>query len=210
MLIHRILFAICASLIGPATAVAAPIVSADEQRALEQVRLYSEAYMRRDIDTLVSLSHPIFAIRMGGEDKYRASIASQFQRLKELGVDLQRGEEVLGTPSEELVLGRARMIGVPAVSKTPGAATTPFVYVAVSYDEGKTWTIVNLACTDEKWLRALVPGYQGSPDILGLGNPAVSKMLTESTFDEDTFLRGPKYGRVTLTGESSVAKKSRD
>lgn len=71
--------------------------------------------------------------------------------------------------------------------------TTPLVYVAFSYDAGIKWTVVGMSCTDEKWLRALAPAWKGTPDILGMGNPAAMASVTAATFDEMMFLRGPRW-----------------
>jgi hypothetical protein len=164
---------------------------ADEAAALRIARAYSTAWMARDVDRIVSLSHPILAIKMGGIANYRKFIAGFFEQMKD--ADFSHGGEAIGTPSYELVSGRSRMIGIPGVRKVPGLAVTPSVYVVVSYDEGRTWSVLSLGCTDERWLEALVPGYRGSPDILGRGNPAVRDFVDRGSFDEAVFLRGPRY-----------------
>jgi hypothetical protein len=166
----------------------------DEEKALRVAHAYSSAWMARDIDRIVSLSHPVLAIRFGGPAKYRKFVADFFEQMK--AADFSHGTEAIGTPSDEFIAGPSRMIGVPSVRKLPGTATTPSVYVVVSYDEGRTWSVLSLACTDERWLEALVPGYRGRPDILGLGNPAVREFLGTGSFDEAAFLRGARHAAL--------------
>jgi hypothetical protein len=66
----------------------------------------------------------------------------------------------------------------------------------VSYDEGRTWSVLSASCTDERWLEALVPGYRGTPDILGKVDSRLTESVDDESFDEAAFLRGPRY--VTL------------
>jgi hypothetical protein len=159
----------------------------DIARALGQVNVYSKAYLARDLSTLVALSHPVFGIRMGGTEKYRQFLERIFAQFKD--IDFEHGTDVIGTPSEEFVLDSARMLGFPAVRKAAGSADTPHVYVAVSYDNGANWSIVDIACIDQRWLEALVPGYHGVPDILGIADASVAETI--KIFDEQAFLRGP-------------------
>ena len=177
----------------PVAAVSQPLE--DERRALEQVRLYSKAWMGRDAATVASLTHPILIIREGGLEKYRASVDVIFHAVQD--ADWTSGVELIGTPSEEFTLGKSRMFGVPAIRKVSGFAVTPMVYVVVSYDAGKTWAVFAATCTDEHWLKALIPGYNGSPDILGIGNPAVTQVAKgDEHFDEDAFLRGTQFAKA--------------
>lgn len=97
----------------PVAAVSQPLE--DERRALEQVRLYSKAWMSRDAATIASLTHPILIIREGGLEKYRASVDVIFHAVQD--ADWTNGVELIGTPSEEFTLGKSRMFGVPAIRK---------------------------------------------------------------------------------------------
>jgi hypothetical protein len=179
---------------GPGNFAMATTRHADEEKALALARSYSKAWMARDADTIAALSHPVLVIRAGGIAKYREEVAHFFDQIK--GIDLEHGSEAIGTPSYELVLGKSRMIGIPSVRKASGAAVTPSVYVAVSYDEGRTWSVLSASCTDERWLEALVPGYRGTPDILGKVDSRLTESVDDESFDEAAFLRGPRY--VTL------------
>jgi hypothetical protein len=103
------------------------------------------------------------------------------------------GTEKRGTPSSPYIEGTTLMVGVPAVRKIPGMADSAFVYVATSYDSGKSWFVLMLGCTDERWLKGMAPGYRGTPDILGQDNPAYATFEKTGAIDEATFLKGTHW-----------------
>ena len=36
-------------------------------------------------------------------------------------------------------------------------------YIVTSRDRGRTWTIVDLSCVDERWIKGIAPGWHGYP-----------------------------------------------
>ncbi|GIK86880.1 MAG: hypothetical protein BroJett026_23610 [Betaproteobacteria bacterium] len=186
-----------------AAALAVPLPASAETgdaRALQIVREYSRAFMSADVETLTKLAHPVLALRIGGEQRYRAFLQHQFETFREQDLGLKDGVELLGVPSETFVDGGTRMLGVPAVRKSRGIGTVGHVYVAVSYDAGLSWKVLSLMCTDTHWLKALAPGYKDKPDILGIADPSIAATVGTDRFDEATFLRGPRAGTATGIG----------
>lgn len=163
------------------------------ENAMGTVRNYSAAFMRLDTAEVVKLTHPALILRVGGEDRFKDGMQQMFRSFESLG--LKEGTEQLGSPSEPFIDGQTMMVGIPAIRKASGIATTPFVYVATSYDGGKSWKVLDLACTDENWLRGLAPTYKGEPDILGRRNPAVIALHQNKALDERTFLLGPRWDK---------------
>jgi hypothetical protein len=101
-------------------------------------------------------------------------------------------EETIGTPSQEYVSGRTRAFGFPVIRKS-GQVDNAMMYVVVSYDAGHTWSVLALACTDEAWLRGILPAYEGKPDLLGMANPKFAAAARSDHFDDGAFLKGPTY-----------------
>jgi hypothetical protein len=169
--------------------VASGTEGAGDARAVEAVRKYSAAFVDRDVERLARLSHPSLILREGGVEGFKAMMSSIFAQFVADGS--ARSPEVLGSPSEEFVNGATRMIGVPMIRRV-GTRGIGAMYVAFSYDGGQSWSVLGLNCTDGRWLKALAPGYRGSPDILGMANPETAKLLEGKPFDEALFLKGPK------------------
>lgn len=135
------------------------------QEAIATVHAYSRAFAARDLDTVAALTHPVMMLREGGSAGFRAWLDSAIDALYRSGA--LPAKESLGPPTAMFVDGRVRAFAVP-VLRSNGRTITAMDYVAISYDGGKTWGILDLACTDERWLKGLLPTWRGTPDLLPL------------------------------------------
>ena len=144
--------------------------------ALETVATYSRAFASQDLDALARLSHPILVLRAGGRVAYREQMKDAFAELHRAGAVLE--EEVRGSPTAMFESGRTRAFAVPVLRKTE-QFVTPLAYVVISYDAGATWTVFDLLCTDNRWLKAALPTYEGVPDLLPV-HPDAPKSVEEA------------------------------
>ncbi len=127
------------------------------------VHIYSKAFATREIDAMIRVTHPVLILRSGGEANYRRELEVLFAQMSEAKV--WPAEELLGEPSRMYVNGNTQAFSVPVLRKT-AVMITPLDYVVISYDSGKSWKLIDLLCTDERWLKAMLPGYAGVPDLL--------------------------------------------
>lgn len=171
-----------------------PRLTSEDARAsgIRAVSDYAHAIAQLDVEALTRLAHPELVVRMGGRDRFRESQVEFVRVLASHGWP-RMGSERLGAASDVFVDGKTVMIGVPSIRKIPGMADTAFVYVATSYDGGRTWSTLMLGCTDERWLKGIAPGYRGTPDILGEDNPANALFETSGKIDEELFLKGTHW-----------------
>jgi hypothetical protein len=160
--------------------------------ATQAVAQYATALAASDADALVRMTHPALVVRAGGIDSFRVLQVELLNHLKENGWPAS-GREQRGIPSNPYIDGNTLMVGIPAVRKISGMADAGFVYVAISYDGGKSWSVLVLSCTDEHWLKGMAPNYRGSPDILGQDNPAYTTFEKTGTIDEAMFLKGTHW-----------------
>jgi hypothetical protein len=145
-------------------------------KALETVAAYSRAVASEDFDALARLSHPILVLRAGGRVPYREQMKDAFAEMHRAGAVLEA--EVRGKPTAVFESGRTRAFAVPVLRKTE-RFVTPLAYVVISYDAGATWTVFDLLCTDNRWLKAALPTYEGVPDLLPV-HPDVPKSVEEA------------------------------
>ena len=154
--------AILASMALPPSALATGVAPPSPD-AVEAVRAYSRAFAARDLDTVASLTHPVMLLREGGAAGFRAWLEMAIDSLHKSGA--LPASESLGPPSAMFVDGDTRALAVP-VLRSNGRTITAMDYLAISYDAGRTWRILDLACTDERWLKGLLPTWRGTPGLL--------------------------------------------
>lgn len=125
------------------------------------VREYSDAIQTRNFASAARLAHPILMIRFGSVSEIEQNLTSSWGEIESAAGPL-RGER-LGAPTEVFVDGPVMAFSVPVLRSTETVAT-PVVYLVTSYDGGGTWSILDLVCTDDGWLRAALPSYNGEPN----------------------------------------------
>ena len=154
--------AILASMALPPSALATGVAPPSPD-AVEAVRAYSRAFAARDLDTVASLTHPVMLLREGGAAGFRAWLETTIDALHKSGA--LPASESLGPPTTMFVDGDTRALAVP-VLRSNGRTITAMDYLATSSRAERTWRILDLACTDERWLKGLLPTWRGTPDLL--------------------------------------------
>jgi hypothetical protein len=175
----------------PLLCMVVPIIccaSTKDESAARRIAIdYSAAFAKRDIDAMYLMTHPAVKIRLGGREGYRRLL----QRLWDaMDSDKVTYTERIGAPSDEFVDGATRMIGIPVVRNVSNGIMNAYSYVLFSYDSGASWYVFDLSCTDSRWIKALAPTWNGSPDVLGDADPG--KNPTDATFDVEHFLAGSR------------------
>ena len=128
------------------------------------VREYSEAVTRGDCPSALRLASPAMTKRLVAR--------GETQNFCDYVVGISRAQmvEEIGVPSAIHSHGKFRMAIVPnrRFTRQPQASaviSTESAYVLHSADSGSSWHVLDLACTDERWLKEVYPPYDGDPPV---------------------------------------------
>jgi hypothetical protein len=153
---------IAASLVGGFRAQAQPL----PETAVTQARELVKALVALDAEKVVSLSAPKFRLAMGGEQNMLRTVNEQFGRGRAAGVVVESIE--LGQPTEARKDGSTLFLFIPytAVARSKSQIVTDKAfYLALSEDQGQTWSFVDGIRLDAELLRYFLPVYAGEPAI---------------------------------------------
>ena len=141
----------------------AEAVAPEMDPAMPVLRMYVEAISQGDCDMAWRLTSSSIKRRDKYPGQFREVLCSLLQRIK-----AHNGTEALGAPIAHLIDGPRQAVFVPSKRLTAAfnfAPVTDLMYVVYSNDNGATWEVLDLACTDQRWVREVFPAYRGYPAL---------------------------------------------
>jgi hypothetical protein len=132
-------FASCAAAYGQDAAMTASVTKFASS--------YSNAVLKKDLQTVVASMYPAFRAHVGGVEKstalYRDAPASVWPIAEKLG-----DTELCSVGGLEVALVRTNR----TLKFLQGPIETDYTYVFVSSDKGKNWSVIDQGCTNDKTL----------------------------------------------------------
>ncbi|HEV8501220.1 MAG TPA: hypothetical protein VGR63_06560 [Casimicrobiaceae bacterium] len=132
-----------------------------QQDALSTSQRYAHALNARDYDTMIALTDPEVLARSENGEELRRLFPQIFgsgsphvtEHIRDIspGFSDSHGMHFFVSTSRDSQASDGK------------AMLMQNYYIVTSRDLGKTWTIVDLSCVDERWIRAIAPGWNGYP-----------------------------------------------
>jgi hypothetical protein len=130
--------------------------------AVPVLRMYVSAFRAVDCELVWRLTSSAVK-RRDKTGQFREMLCALQRKMR----DAQFVEQ-LEPPIAHLSDGSRRAVFVPATRVTKAEGWAPeiqIIYVVHSSDHGQTWEVLDLSCTDERWIREIYPRYQGWPQL---------------------------------------------
>ena len=153
---------------------AASVVRADDKidvaKGVEQAKAMSKAFFEEDYAKVIDATHPKLTEILGGREKWLATMKSDVQKIKDMGVTYKTPS--VGKPSDPVIDGKTAYVLIP----TSIAMTTPdetilseSYLLGMTTDAGKTWVFVDVLGIRERLIRDMI--FPKLPDGLKLPEP---------------------------------------
>jgi hypothetical protein len=153
---------------------AASVARADDKidvaKAVEQAKAMSKAFIEEDYDKVIDGTHPKLTEILGGREKWRATMQSDVQKIKDMGVKFKTPS--IGKPSDPVIEGKTAYLLIPASIEmtTPDETILSESYMlGMTTDAGKTWVFVDVLGLREPLIRDKI--FPKLPDGLKLPEP---------------------------------------
>jgi hypothetical protein len=143
--------------------VIAPLVSAcaaiHAREAERTAGDYADALNHHDVERMIALTDPEVIKRSANGDELRKLWPQLFAQgdIREQVRDVSPGfSDVNGM---HYFVSTERNV----IWKDGRGQRSDNYYIVTSRDHGRTWTIVDLSCVDERWIKGIAPGWHGYP-----------------------------------------------
>ena len=131
-----------------------------QRDALSTAKRYSDALNAHDYETALYLTDPEVLSRIPPTE-LRGLMSGVFSSSG------QAAHDEVGEVSTEFSdsVGMHYFVANVRTGKASDSLRTEFenYYIVTSRDFGKTWKVVDMGCVDERWVRAIAPGWSGVP-----------------------------------------------
>lgn len=181
-LLLTILLILSPTIIHADDAVASKNLSGFSEVIRRELQKYWNAFVNNDFDTQLSYTHPLVFVLNGGKEEGREVVRQQMiKSTKQRGADMNGygyhwAPIEIGQPTDIQEINGVIYALLPQTLKEEsfdGWDVTVTYLLAVSEDQGKTWTFTNVHWLDE------ITFYKVFPDING---KIAVPLLTEGTF----------------------------
>ncbi len=132
-------------------------------RIKETAELMAAATKKNDLNTLAKYTYPKVLAAMGGRDKMIAAIQKGFKEMAAKGITFK--DVSLGEPGKVVKAGNELHCLIPqylSLNVTGGYITSTSSLLAVSADQGKSWTYVDAGNMTEQHIKILFPNFNKS------------------------------------------------
>jgi hypothetical protein len=140
---------------------------------------YADALNSRDYDTMIALTDPEVLKRTENGAELRPVLKQVLEG------EVHVREEIRSiSPGFSDANGMHYFVSTSRdARRSDGAGViVNSYYIVTSRDLGKTWTIVDISCVDERWIKAIAPGWTGYP-------PAPAQSITQYSVDHKLIRR---------------------
>lgn len=136
-----------------------------QREALSTAEQYAAALTTNDVDSVVAMTDPILFTRIE-RPEFRRIIA---EILDPTNSEARLTSEEVRSVSPAFTdsVGMHYFVETTRTNKQADGSELHMdnYYVLTSRDFGKQWTVLDLACVDERWVRAVAPGWTGFPQL---------------------------------------------
>lgn len=127
---------------------------------------YAHAIATNDLDTVIAMTDPFLMEKVGDVSAFRAAVAQVLDPSTTAAPIL--GEEIRSiSPGFTDSVGQHFFVETTRTNRQPDGSVMHMdnFYVLTSRDFGGSWKVLDLACADEQWVRAVAPGWSGFPTL---------------------------------------------
>jgi hypothetical protein len=149
-------------LVSVLVAGAAAIAGPEADNAKKQAQRCADATIKKDYDTLISLTHSNIIKAAGGKEAMRKALEAGMKLVAEQGIVFEKTE--IKSAAEPKKVGKAlvSLVGQEVTLRTPdGKQRHESTLVAYSYDDGKNWVFADTAEMDEAAFYKYFPELKG-------------------------------------------------